>query len=121
MDGIQSENDEDVDLDKQRDLPVKELVDLITRKKPLPDMPPVPTVPTVPTGRYIAYLDVWQRHITTLEDEGIREVALDGPDTATRTKTVWQVKLLGPNDKDFTCASEPSEWKDLVDRTATAS
>jgi hypothetical protein len=45
-------------------------------------------------GFYLAYLDVWQRHITALEDEGIREVALNGPDTATRTRTVWQVKLL---------------------------
>lgn len=44
--------------------------------------------------KYLVYLDVWQRHITSLEDENIREVALGGPDTATRTQTVWQVKLL---------------------------
>ncbi len=46
-------------------------------------------------GKYIAYLDVWQRHITSVDDPQIREVALNNvPDTATRTKTVWQVKLL---------------------------
>ncbi|MDP9342041.1 MAG: DUF6519 domain-containing protein [Actinomycetota bacterium] len=44
-------------------------------------------------GTYVAYLDVWRRHVTVLEDDEIREVALGGPDTATRTKTVWQVKL----------------------------
>jgi hypothetical protein len=43
---------------------------------------------------YIAYLDVWERHITWLEDESIREVALGGPDTTTRVKTVWQVRTL---------------------------
>lgn len=46
-------------------------------------------------GTYLAYLDVWQRHITTIEDGHLREVALGGPDTTTRRKTVWQVKLAG--------------------------
>lgn len=49
-------------------------------------------------GIYLAYLDVWERHITQIEDDdelkvGIREVALGGADTATRSKLVWQVKL----------------------------
>jgi hypothetical protein len=43
---------------------------------------------------YVAYLYVWQRHLTALDDPSIREVALGGPDTATRVKTIWQVKLL---------------------------
>jgi hypothetical protein len=42
----------------------------------------------------LVYLDVWQRHITALDDPLIREKALGGPDTATRIKTVWQVKIL---------------------------
>ena len=46
------------------------------------------------SGNYLVYLDVWQRHITTIEDPSIREVALGVPDTATRSQTVWQVKLL---------------------------
>ncbi len=46
-----------------------------------------------PPGGYFAYLDVWQRHITAVEDPTIREVALGVPDTTTRTKTVWQLKL----------------------------
>jgi hypothetical protein len=42
----------------------------------------------------LVYLDVWQRHITAIEDPNILEVALGGPDTTTRVKTVWQVKVL---------------------------
>ncbi|MHC4176621.1 MAG: DUF6519 domain-containing protein [Planctomycetota bacterium] len=43
---------------------------------------------------YVVYLDVWERHLTHLEVEGIREVALGGPDTATRARIVWQVKAM---------------------------
>lgn len=42
----------------------------------------------------IAYLDVWQRHMTAFEDASLREIALGGVDTTTRVQTVWQVKLL---------------------------
>src|SRR4029077_6867387 len=40
------------------------------------------------------YLDVWERHVTIIEDDGIREPALGGPDTCTRSKIVWQIKAL---------------------------
>ncbi|MGN6565104.1 MAG: DUF6519 domain-containing protein [Thermomicrobiales bacterium] len=47
----------------------------------------------LPDPPFLVYLKVWERHITALEDPAIREVALgeNGPDTATRTKIVWQV------------------------------
>ena len=48
----------------------------------------------------LVYLDVWERHITALEDDYIREKALGGPDTATRTKVVWQVKIDDGNGKN---------------------
>src|ERR1700733_8033462 len=48
--------------------------------------------------RYLVYLDVWQRHISALADPYLREVALGGPDTATRERTVWQVKVAGTNE-----------------------
>jgi hypothetical protein len=41
---------------------------------------------------YLVYLDVWERHITSIEDDSIREVALGWPDTATRAQIIWQVK-----------------------------
>ncbi|MDJ0579768.1 DUF6519 domain-containing protein, partial [Crocosphaera sp.] len=46
------------------------------------------------SGLYFAYIDVWERHITTIEDNSLREIALSLPDTTTRSKTVWQLKLL---------------------------
>jgi len=45
-------------------------------------------------GQFLVYLDVWERHLTYIEDDLIREVALGGSDTATRAKIVWQVKVL---------------------------
>ena len=55
-------------------------------------------------GTYLAYLDVWERHVTWLEDADIREAALGGPDTATRTHLVSQVKLM-PVDPDVDCSA----------------
>ena len=102
--GILCENSETgIALDKQPDLPVAALSHLISPKSA-----------TVQDGLYIAYLDVWQRHISALEDDGIREVALGGPDTATRTKTLWQVKLLGPFLPPLSCVSEPALWTNLL-------
>ena len=40
------------------------------------------------------YLDAWERHVTPIEDDSIREKALGGPDTCTRAKVAWQVKAL---------------------------
>ena len=42
----------------------------------------------------LAYLDVWERHITFVEDDHVREVALGGPDTCTRAQVAWQVRIL---------------------------
>ena len=52
-----------------------------------------PSVVELSDGTYLAYADVWTRHITALDDPDIREPALGGPDTATRVKTVCQVRL----------------------------
>jgi hypothetical protein len=52
---------------------------------------------------YIAYLDVFQGHIIAIDDPAIREVALNGPDTGTRTRTTWQVRLVEV-DSMTTCA-----------------
>jgi hypothetical protein len=49
---------------------------------------------TLSEGVALVYVDVWERHITPIQDDRIREVALGGPDTATRAKVVWQVKVI---------------------------
>lgn len=45
---------------------------------------------------FLAYLKVWERSVTAAEDPALREVALGSamPDTAARTKVVWQVLPL---------------------------
>ncbi len=44
-------------------------------------------------GRFALYLDVWERHVTADEDPALLESALGGPDTTTRSRTVWQVRV----------------------------
>jgi hypothetical protein len=63
----------------------------------------------------LAYLDVWERHISPLDDPLLREVALNGPDTATRVKTVWQVRLL-----PITVTTNPDKLKQLQAERADA-
>ncbi len=60
-----------------------------------PDLPNPPAF-SVP-GTALAYLDVWERHLASAQQDSIREVALGGPDTASRSKVVWQVKLVLPS------------------------
>ena len=63
------------------------------------------------------YLDVWQRHLSALQAPAIREVALGGPDTATRAQTVAQVKALAlpaASPFDWNCDSSLPAWDALV-------
>ncbi len=64
------------------------------------------------SGVYLAYLDVWSRHITALEDPILREVALGGPETTTRLKTIWQLKLQQVSDS--VTGKDPLTGKDAV-------
>jgi hypothetical protein len=73
---------------------------------------PVPLPSTGPAVDLI-YLDVWQRELTAVQDPDIREKALGGPDTATRTQTVWQVKILG-NVGAHTCGDKIDAWVTLT-------
>lgn len=56
------------------------------------DFPNPPALDLTEDQKYLVYLDVWERLITAVEDDHIREKALSGPDTANRAKVVWQVK-----------------------------
>lgn len=44
-------------------------------------------------GRLVAYLEVFERHVTHVEDPGIHEEALGAGDTCARTELLGQVKL----------------------------
>jgi Family of unknown function (DUF6519) len=41
---------------------------------------------------YLVYLDVWERAVSALEDDTIREPALNGIDTCIRSKVMWRVR-----------------------------
>ncbi|MCI0537620.1 MAG: DUF6519 domain-containing protein [Verrucomicrobiales bacterium] len=71
----------------------------------------------LPAGVYLAYLDVWHREVTALDDPLIREVALGGPDTSTRLKTTCQVRLLSvavSSPSAVACVTEFPEWEELI-------
>ncbi|MDH5178845.1 MAG: DUF6519 domain-containing protein [Gammaproteobacteria bacterium] len=97
VDGILCENDDAIAFNEQPYYVVPEEVS--DTDSPIND------------GAYLAYLDVWERHITAMEDPAIREIALGGPDTATRTQIIWQVKLhsLG-NETPISCWDLSEEW-----------
>jgi hypothetical protein len=109
VDGLLCENErDDMNAASQDDLPADALmVKLLdgTEKK----------LSEAQAGTYLAYLDVWEREITAIEDVAIQEKALGGPDTATRKKTVWQVKLLqvDPGQWCETLSKNPA-WLNLV-------
>ncbi|WP_194825068.1 DUF6519 domain-containing protein [Nocardia sp. XZ_19_231] len=73
------------------------------------EQPSYPFEPTLEELRrasgFLLYLDVWERHVSYLEAPGLREVALGGPDTATRSQLVWQVRALLGAGEIFTCAA----------------
>ena len=48
--------------------------------------------PPATTGDYLFYVDVWERTVTHLMDERLRDKGLHGADTCTRKQTVAQVK-----------------------------
>ena len=106
VDGILCQHEADAD-------PITYLTQPDLPGAPLPselDEPPEPLA-----GLYLAYLDVWRRHVTVVEDPEIRERALGGPDTATRLKTVAQVKLWPLTGiEEPSCTSELPGFATLV-------
>jgi len=102
VDGLMAENDTDGSWDKQPDLP--EAGDWTAGLQ-------------AGASHALAYLDVWERHVTPLEDALLREVALNGPDTASRLKTVWQVRVMAveaPGGGSPNCDTPFKEWDELV-------
>lgn len=95
VDGVLCENDapDGVRFSKQPDLPV--------------DQPPG-------AGKYLVYLDVWERHLCADEAPWMVEVALGGPDTSTRSKLVWQVKLAEEVPAQLSPAAVRKNWDAVI-------
>lgn len=80
VDGVVLENPAEVRYDMQDDLPGAPGIDAALQAA------------NAQVG--LVYLDVWSRHVDALEDPDLKEKALGGPDTTTRLKTIWQVRVL---------------------------
>ncbi|MHC4438870.1 MAG: DUF6519 domain-containing protein [Planctomycetota bacterium] len=78
-----------------------------------PDYPDAKNHLPTAGNTYLVYLDVWERHITAIEDPDLREVALGGPDTTTRIQTISQVKLFRVQ-RDVECGDEIPAWKEEI-------
>jgi hypothetical protein len=80
---------------------------------------PWPKDKNLDSDNYLVFLDVWERHISYIEDDSIREVALGGPDTASRAKIVWQVKTEdkqpdGKTDIPIALPEGFDNWRDWI-------
>lgn len=74
------------------------------------------------SGTSIVYLNVWERTVSALQDPHIQEIALGGPDTTTRTQTIWQVKLVDVSSVSGVNCSTPTSgipgWQQIVQPSA---
>jgi hypothetical protein len=61
-------------------------------------------------------LDVWERHITYVEDGSIQEVALWAADTSTRAKLVCQVRIHELAEKPASPADLNNRWNILLEQ-----
>jgi hypothetical protein len=70
-------------------------------------------------GPHLAYLDVWDREVTAIEDPSLVEIAV-GVDTTTRTQTVWQVRMVENVGERVACATPDKEidgWSAVIARS----
>jgi photosystem II stability/assembly factor-like uncharacterized protein len=89
----------------------------VDRRTSFYNQPDRARVPRLAAGTHLLFVNVWQRHLSFIEEPSIREVALGGADTATRAKIVWQVKALGlpsVSPPEWSCLSEIPDWDALV-------
>ena len=82
---------------------------------------PAASIPTG-AGSYLAYLDVWRRPVTFIEDPSLVDSAI-GVDTTGRVQTAWQVKLMPvPQGATWSCATPDSDipWPASAGQLSTA-
>ena len=111
VDGILAENHGVGDLDFDPLLAEQQH----TEDTPYADQPygPVPDLAT--SGTHLAYLDVWQREVTSVEDPDLVDPAI-GVDTTAATQTAWQVRLHEVGSA-ATCSTPDDDidgWPELI-------
>jgi hypothetical protein len=79
-----------------------------------PDRRHVAPLDVTKVGFHVAYLDAWQRHLTALDAPHLRETALGGPDTTTRTHTTWQVRTVFAGAGPVDCGTDVGDYDDAT-------
>jgi hypothetical protein len=74
-------------------LPCLQVEDLLYSEQADPNDDPLSPPPAGRVRRDTVYLDVWTEPVTYVQDPAIREVALGGPDTATRERVRHRVRV----------------------------
>ncbi|QGZ59453.1 DUF6519 domain-containing protein [Paraburkholderia acidiphila] len=59
-------------------------------------------------GTLLAYLDVWTRPVTWLQDSNLIDKAIN-VDTSARLQTVWQVRLMDASGKNWGCGTPDAD------------
>ena len=85
-----------------------------------PDFPTTAddALPSVP---FLVYLEVFERSLAAVQDDAISEPALEGLDTAARSRVIWQVKVLVPPTDAPPIPTAPvtdllwNDWLDILD------
>ncbi|MFL6247281.1 MAG: DUF6519 domain-containing protein [Thermoanaerobaculia bacterium] len=78
---------------------------LLLHKQPYYFFPETPDPDESKPGLF--YLDAFEHHISSAQDDSLRELALLGPDTTSRAVVVWQVRKLTTDDT--------RAWHELID------
>ena len=73
-----------------------------------PYYPNAPTDVLSKSTTFLAYLDVWTRPVSWLQDPHLIDKAI-GVDTSGRLQTVWQVRLMDATGKNWSCATPDSD------------
>jgi hypothetical protein len=69
------------------------------RRQPCPPVEASSAGGMLAQGHHLAYLEVWDRFVTSLQQPALREVALGGPDTAGYLSAAWRVGMIHAADK----------------------
>ena len=74
-------------------LPCIQVEDVLYSEQADPNDPPLAPPPAGTTRTDVVYLDAWTEPVTYVDDPSIREIALGGPDTATRRRVRHRVRV----------------------------
>ena len=116
--GLQAENHGTGDLEFDAILAESRGLDPV----PYDQQPYFPNATPLPKtgGPHLAYIDVWEREVTAVENPDLVENAV-GVDTTSRLQTAWQVRVLPDVGDAATCATPDEQlkgWLDIIQPSA---